>query len=84
MKKMRKRRLTAGLSMMVEPLENRWLLTGTPGALNPGFAGGVVEGSILDTNDATNLVVQSDGKIVIVGDTAPATGNKEAFVSALQ
>lgn len=81
MKKIHKRPSASKVTTMVEPLENRWLLSTVPGALNSAFAGGVVEGSILDTNDATNLVIQSDGKLVIVGDTSLATGNKEAFAS---
>lgn len=83
MKQRNNRRRDARTLVIAEPLENRWLLSAGDFDTSFGGGGGVIEGSILDTNDATNLVVQSDGKIVIVGDTASATGSKEAFVGRL-
>jgi uncharacterized delta-60 repeat protein len=79
----RKIKRRSHVNVMAEILEYRRLLSA--GDLNPNFGGGggVVEGNIRDTNDATSLVVQSDGKLILVGDTAYSTGSKVAFVERI-
>ena len=76
---MGKRNNRRALVVAIEPLEIRRMLS--DGAPNTSFAnGGVYYGNIEATNDATNFLVEPDGTFVIVGDTATATGDKDAFI----
>ncbi|HEY1683394.1 MAG TPA: Calx-beta domain-containing protein [Tepidisphaeraceae bacterium] len=60
-------------------LETRRLLS--DGAPDTSFANsGVYFGNPEATNDATNFLVEPDGSFVVVGDTATATGDKDAFI----
>lgn len=75
------RKPSPALRCLVEPLEGRQLLSANP-AFDPTFgSGGIVAGSFRATQDALANAVQSDGKIVVVGDTAASGAKKSAFIA---
>jgi uncharacterized delta-60 repeat protein len=77
------RRTREASRCVVERLENRQLLSANP-ALDTTFGtGGRVAGAFAGyaTQDALGVAVQSDGKVVIVGDAAQAGKKKSAFIA---
>lgn len=65
---MRRRRRPPAPAAVVQVLESRVLLSA--GDLDPGFGnGGVVTTDVTDFDFGNDVAVQSDGKIVLVGDT---------------
>jgi len=69
---------------VVERLENRQLLSTTnPLPVTTFGTGGTVSGAFTGyaAQDAIADAVQSDGKLIVVGDASPAGKNKSAFIA---
>jgi uncharacterized delta-60 repeat protein len=74
---MRSRR---NISNIVDTLEPRRLLVG--GANDPSFSGdGLLTHSFGSAQDGIDSLVQPDGRVVVVGDTAASGAPKDAFIA---